>query len=153
MKSIPTLLILTACALTGCVRVDVDSETDSEFLSRQLPAAEAQENKEFAVRVRKAAQECAQVLVEGGPYQGSALNAQDKAELCDILNRVQPVQYYHLCSVTREWLAIRFKAADGSELMTLSIYDFGNPHTLTFSTKIWLCKADEKRLFEILKWN
>lgn len=151
MKSALLTLLLIPCAF--CAIAPVDSETDSEFLSRQLPAAEAQANKEFAVRVRKAAQECAQVLVEGGPHQGSALNAQDKAELCDILNRVQPVQYYHLCSITREWLAIRFKAADGSELMTLSIYDFGNPHTLTFSTKIWLCKADEKRLFEILKWN
>ncbi len=93
-------------------------------------------------------------MVEGGSNEGSTLRAQDKAELCAILNRVQPVQYCHLCNITwGEWRAIRFIAADGSELMTLSIYDFSNPNTLTHSTKIWLNAADEKRLFEILKWN
>lgn len=145
MKS--TLLTLLFLPSAFC------SPVDREVLFRPLPAAQAQENKDFAERVRQAAQECAQIVVEGGSNKGSTLRAQDKAELCEILNRVQPVRSYHLYSITREWQAIRFIAADGNELMTLSIYDFGNPHTLTDSTKIWLNAADEKRLFEILKWN
>ena len=148
MKSALLTLLLIPSAFCAV------APADCEVMSRPLPAAEAQENKEFAARVRQAAQECAQIMVKGGPYDGSPLSAQDKAELCEILNRVQPVQYYHFCSITwGEWRAIRFTTAEGNELMTLSIYDFGNPHTLTFDTKIWLNAADEKRLFEILKWN
>lgn len=148
MKSaLLTLLLISSIFCAG-------APVDSEGLSRPLPAAIAQENKDFAERVRQAAQECAQIVVEGGSNEGSTLRAQDKAELCEILNRVQPVRYCHLCNITwGEWRAIRFIAADGSELITLSIYDFGNPHTLTHSTKIWLNAADEKRLFKILKWN
>lgn len=122
-------------------------------LSRPLPEAEAEANRNFAEQVRVAAAQCAaiKIIVPDGS-DITLLSAADKAVVCDIFRRATPVQKYSLVHIWQEQIDICFVAADGSDIMAVSNYDFGCSQTgsLTESGKILLSEADDKRLREIL---
>ena len=122
-------------------------------LSHPLPEAEAEANRDFAEQVRVAAAQCTgiKIIAPGAPAT-ALLSAADKAVVCDIFSRAEPVQKYSLMHIWQEQIDICFVAADGSNIMTVSNYDFGCSQTgsLTESGKILLSVADDILLRQIL---
>lgn len=150
MRKLNFFLILLSFAVCSSTLSAIPQITKLPALSE----TEVRENREFAERVRKAALDCSEIEIEySGQNQLRRLNSQEKSELCQILSRVQPVQHYYFCHIWWEYSGIRFLSADGSEIMTLAIYEFGHPQTLTDATKIWLSKEDAENLLKILGLN
>lgn len=143
MKEISIAIFIALAACGPCSAVS----------ARPLPEAEVQTNRAFTEQVRAAAAQCADIKIVAPGYADIApLSAADKAEVRDIFRRAEPVQNYCLVHIWQEWIDIRFVAADGSNIMTVSNYDFGSAPTgsLTESGKILLSHADDKRLREII---
>lgn len=147
------IILISVALLTGCSQLKADCGPGSAMSAHPLPKAETEANRDYAKQVRTAAAQCTgiKIIAPGAPAT-ALLSAADKAEICDIFSRAEPVQKYSLVHIWQEQIDICFVAADGSDIMTVSNYDFGCSQTgsLTESGKILLSEADDKRLREIL---
>lgn len=147
------IILISVALLTGCSQLKADCGPGSAMSAHPLPKEETEANRNYAKLVRTAAAQCTgiKIIAPGAPAT-ALLSAADKAEICDIFSRAEPVQKYSLVHIWQEQIDICFVAADGSDIMTVSNYDFGCSQTgsLTESGKILLSEADDKRLREIL---